>query len=239
MVGRFRDASYPGSPLGGIEPFFVTQAYPPVTAPPESQGELPRVREVYPPAAPIGSEVSILGQNLGTPGFPAFVMFGTYPTFAQVISDQEVRVVVPSRATSGAVSVIRNFFTPTNGVSFGVLPDSTPPRIVRAGPAGGTLPPMGPITLEFSEVIDPATVGPDNLYLEGAEFYGLYRETPEAPTIKVPCTLILTQIGVSTAILTPAFPLPSGRWRFVVTEKVRDLAGNGLANPIAVEVMVP
>jgi len=238
-VGRFRDETFPGNPLGGLEPFFVTQGSPPTSPPPEPSQELPRVREVYPDAAPIGAEVRILGQNLGTPGLPVFVIFGSQPTMAQVVSDQEVRVTVPSRATSGALTVVRSFFTAANSVSFGVLPDAVPPRIVRTTPAGGALPSTGSITIEFSEVIDPSTVGPDALYLEGVEFYGLYRETPEASMVKVPCTLILTQVGQSTAVLKPAFPLPGGPWRLVVTDKVRDLAGNAIANPLWTEFVVP
>ena len=48
----------------------------------------------------------------------------------------------------------------------------------------------------------------------------------------------ITQVGASAAVLTPAFPLPVGTYRLVATDRIRDLAGNALANPAAGDFVV-
>jgi hypothetical protein len=236
VVGRFRDASFPGVPLGGAEPFFVSQEFT-SPVPVGATEDVPRVAACSPPAATPGTEVRLLGRNLGPAQTAVTVLFGVFPATGWLVSSEEARVVVPSRL----VTLIRGDLVAANSVALGVLPDVTPPRVLRTSlpPAGGLLPATGSIQVDFSEVIDPFSVEPAALYVEGVDYYGLARESPEAPTVKVPCSLTLSQVHQSSLRITPVFPLPRGPWRLVVTGKVRDLVGNPLENPLSVPFAVP
>jgi cysteine-rich secretory family protein/IPT/TIG domain-containing protein len=104
----------------------------------------PRLSYCSPPAGAIGTQISVLGQNLGnTPGTASF-----NGVAASVVNwtSSAVVIIVPEGATSGAVTVQTGSGT-SNGVPFTVIPQGqpqtlppapTPPPAPRAEPPGGT-----------------------------------------------------------------------------------------------------
>lgn len=94
------------------------------------------------------------------------------------------------------------------------LADTTPPTVVNATPNGSAagLEPTISVSVEFSETIDPASIGASNFWLVGP--YG-----PIAATISI-------NNGIVT--LTPNQPLPTNATITATISGARDMAGNVL-----------
>lgn len=80
---------------------------------------LPLPRTLSPAAGPIGSTVTITGQNLGS---TTQVMFNGVPATFTVVGPNQITVTVPSGATTGTVSVTTPAGTVSSPIAFRVGP---------------------------------------------------------------------------------------------------------------------
>jgi len=233
----FQDASWPGEPIGTPLPRFLDTCRsnePPIPAPPPV---LPTLEAIVPPAALIGAEVRLLGRDLAIGPLSPLVFLGGRLAFGTAVGPDEVRVRVPTGATSGVASVT-SAGQVSNALPFTVLPDATAPRIVRTWPSpGGRLAPGATLEVEFSEVMDVASLNL-GVSVTMTDYYGIWRE-PGSPTVRVPCAAIASRVRATTLVLQPVFPLPAGAsGQLVVTGEVLDLNGNPLANPLVLPFTV-
>jgi hypothetical protein len=124
--------------------------------------------------------------------------------------------------TTGAQDLVGNALAAPAAWTFSTAagPDDTQPSVVSASPSGANVPAGAPITVTFSEPVDPRTVTAAAFTLQGASGAVSGTVTYD-PTSR-------------TATFTPASALALGEaYTAAVTTGIRDLAGNALAAPAA------
>ena len=97
-------------------------------------------------------------------------------------------------------------------------PDMEPPFLTESSPLNNArrVPPAGPITLSFSEPLNPASVNEESVRLIDADGAAVEIE------------LLLRQ-GFQTVVIQPAEPLKQAtRYELTLSESVTDQAGNGI-----------
>ncbi|MBL9174064.1 MAG: Ig-like domain-containing protein [Verrucomicrobiales bacterium] len=148
----------------------------------------------------------------------------------------EFRFTAPER-TSSVTSFrlgARAFDTAGNAsplveVTVPLLPDQTPPRVVRlAPPADSTVFGIDAVVARFNEPLDPASMSPASIYLMSA---GADLELGNADDVLVGGTLSYSA-AAQGPLLEFSSPLPNGRYRFVVGA-VRDRTGNPMVSPVS------
>lgn len=142
----------------------------------------------------------------------------------------EHRVRTPLLSAGRSSVVIRARASDTGGnatwsdeLRLALLPDATPPRVVRTVPFGGAL--LGSLsTLEayFSEGLDPAGVGSQSVLVESAGPDGVFGTGDDAT---VPGSTEYRPALPAVILELPA-RLGPGLHRLVVRPPLRDLAGN-------------
>lgn len=167
------------------------------------------------------------GQLLAVDGnFPFEVAFTAPPlTAAQAL------LRVRARATDTAGNQ-----TWSDELTLQLVPDATAPRVVRVVPdQAALLPEMTTVTAFFSEALDPASVteATVRLLLPGAD--GILGTADDVP---VPGLTRDLRESVQALAVTASGPLPPSAYRLVLAPPLADLAGNALAAPVTVDLVV-
>ena len=107
-----------------------------------------------------------------------------------------------------------------------LVPDGTPPRVVRALPPVGTLSGnIAAVSALFNEPLAPSTVNGLSVRCREA---GADRTFETADDVLVSTLLFNYDMDARLVSLTQASPLPPGRYRFELTTAITDAAGNAL-----------
>ena len=127
-----------------------------------------------------------------------------------------------ARITTGAKDLAGNALATQVEWTFitGSAPDNTPPTVVSTSPVNGstTSATTGPITITFSEAMDPATIDTTT-----------FRLRVTATSAPVTGTVAYNTV-TNTASFTPSSPLTNTtQYTATVTTGAKDLAGNALA----------
>jgi hypothetical protein len=113
----------------------------------QKRGSEPVIREVKPPSAAVGERVKIEGENFGD-GAPVVTFNGVAAAIVKA-EDDEVRVIVPPRATTGPLVV-----------SVGGRASKPVPFVVRGSAVRRTAPPQSPPPADSSEAGRPSGASP-------------------------------------------------------------------------------
>ena len=120
--------------------------------------------------------------------------------------------------------------TLTGVVTVQLVPDATPPRVVRKYPdSGAILSDLTHVSARFSEPIQPATITPQSLQLVGA---GPDRTLGTADDAVADSGTLSWDQNTATARLELAGKLPAGLYEVRLSPPIADLAGNTLALPV-------
>jgi len=134
----------------------------------------------------------------------------------------DVRVTAVDRVTGDLVTQLARVTTPggVSALALGVAP--TPPTVVAVNPANGArnVPFTTPVTVTFSEPVDPASVGSGAVTLTKGG-------------VAVPGTLSLSSRGTTVTFRPNALLESAGTYQVTVAATVRDLAGNPMGTPFA------
>jgi len=167
------------------------------------------------------------GQPLAVDGnFPFEVAFNAPPLTA---AQTTLRVRAKAVDTAGNAAF-------SEELTLQLVPDATPPRLVRTAPeSSALLRELSSVLALFSEALDPATVtetsvrllapGPDRVLgtADDQAVAGLTRELREQ---------------LPLVALSAASPLPPSAYRLVLSPPLADLAGNPLAAAVTVDLVV-
>src|SRR6266542_3227026 len=128
-----------------------------------------------------------------------------------------------ARITTGAKDLAGNALTAQVEWTFitGTGPDTTPPTVVSTSPAAGstTSATGGPITMTFSEPMDPTTINATTVTLRVTATSALVTGT------------VSYTAATNTASFTPSAPLVNNtQYTATVTTGAKDLAGNALTS---------
>jgi hypothetical protein len=111
-------------------------------------------------------------------------------------------------------------------IRFQLVPDATPPRVVRVQPGtGAIIGGTGSITAFFSEPVIPSTVHSGSFLLIGAGADGLIG-TPD--DVNSAASDISYRESLNAAILDPGRTLDPGLYQIVVRAPLADVAGNAI-----------
>jgi len=164
-----------------------------------------------------------------------FAADGNFPFEAAFIAPPRTAERVSLRVRARATDTAGNE-TWSDELTLELVPDATAPRLVRTVPGpGALLPELSAILAFFSEAIHPDSVteAAVQLFAAGADgevgtaddlaLANLGRELREEPP---------------SLAVTTAQPLPPGRYRLRLAPPLADLAGNPLAAPVTVDLLV-
>lgn len=154
----------------------------------------------------------------------------------------EFRFLVPSLADGADRFTLRARAVDTGGnvawseeLAVQIVPDATPPRLVRTVPAAGAwVGRISRVALFFNEPLAGDTLAPAALRLLGT---GPDQVLGTADDVTMPVTL-LPQRELRAVFLDHAGDLPPGRYRVEAAATLTDLAGNHLPAPLAFEFRV-
>jgi hypothetical protein len=155
----------------------------------------------------------------------------------------EVTFTAPPRTAERTVIRLRAKATDTAGnetlsdeISLELVPDATPPRVVRSVPgAGALLPTLSSVLVFFNEAILPDSVTETTVQLLAA---GADGQVGTADDLAMPnLGRVLREEPPSLAVTT-ATPLVPGRYRLRLAPPLADLAGNPLAAAVTVDLVV-
>jgi hypothetical protein len=167
------------------------------------------------------------GQLLAVDGnFPFEVAFTAPPLTAAQTS-----LRVRARATDTAGNQ-----TWSDELTLALVPDATAPRVVRVVPdQAALLRELTTVTAFFSEALDPASVteATVRLLLPGPD--GILGSADDVP---VPGLTRDLRDSIQALAVTASGPLPPSAYRLVLAPPLADLAGNALAAPVTVDLVV-
>jgi hypothetical protein len=155
----------------------------------------------------------------------------------------EVTFTAPPRTAERTVIRVRAKATDTAGnetlsdeISLELVPDATPPRVVRSVPGvGALLPALSSVLVFFNEAILPDSVTETTVQLLAA---GADGQVGTADDLAMPnLGRVLREEPPSLAVTT-ATPLVPGRYRLRLAPPLADLAGNPLAAAETVDLVV-
>jgi hypothetical protein len=151
----------------------------------------------------------------------------------------EHRFVAPLLAAGQTSFRVRAWATDTGGNSTGsdemvvpLLPDRTPPKILRMLPGDGAVfLTNSPIhfSVRMSEAINAASWNATSVQVFSAGADGLMGTSDDVP---ITGAALSYRDDLSTAFLDINLPMPAGVYRVVLSAPLADLAGNTLAAPI-------
>jgi hypothetical protein len=121
-------------------------------------------------------------------------------------------------------------------VTVELVPDATPPRVLRSVPAAGSFAAeVGNLTVRFSEPIAPATLTDAHVRLTGGGPDGVLG-TADDVTVALP--LKNFSLDLNTLLLTPAEPLAPDRYRLTLSRGLTDFAGLPLAAEFSADFLI-
>jgi hypothetical protein len=165
-----------------------------------------------------------------------------YVDGARVLTDGnfpfEHRFVTPARTATKTNFTLRAKATDTGGntnwseeILVALLPDATPPRVVRTLPrAGGIAGSLASVAVFFNEPLDAATVTPASYQITFAGGDGVPGTVDDASTTN---GVIVYRDAAQAAFMNFPTNLSPGLYRAVVRPPLADVAGNPIAAPVA------
>lgn len=162
-----------------------------------TEGEPPVVTGFSPPSAPVGANVTIIGEHLDQ---ATAVSFGGVPAEFQVaFSGTNLLATVPDGASTGPVTVVTPFGIGTSAVDFNVT-TAPPPVITGFSPESG---PIGTqVVISGSDVDDATEVRFNGVVAEFSSFGGTIAATVPAGATTGPITVVTSS---GSAVSTAAF----------------------------------
>jgi len=132
----------------------------------------------------------------------------------------DVRVTAVDRATGDHVTQLAHVTTPRGVSPLALAVTPTPPTVVAVNPANGArnVAFTTPVTVTFSEPVDPASIGAAAVSLTKGG-------------VTVPGTLSLSPIGTAVTFRPNALLESAGNYQVTVAATVRDLGGRPMGTP--------